>query len=87
MKRMELRKNEHEKYEVIKKLVDTNGNKNTAAIKLGISVKQINRLILKYKENGKSAFVHGNRSMKTSKTFDKAFTLKIVQFYKKILKL
>ena len=37
MKRMELRMNKQEKYVVIKYLVDNNGNKNTAAIKLGIS--------------------------------------------------
>ena len=41
MKRVELRMNEQEKYVVIKNLVDNNGNKNTAAIKLGISRRQI----------------------------------------------
>ena len=34
MRKVELRMNELEKYEVIKKLVDTNGNKHRAAIKL-----------------------------------------------------
>lgn len=55
-------KNEQEKYEVIKELVDHNGNKNLASKKLGISKRQIDRLIIKYKKTGKSAFVHGNRS-------------------------
>ena len=55
-------KNEQEKYEVIKKLVDHNGNKNLASKKLGISRRQIDRLIIKYKKTGKSAFVHGHRS-------------------------
>ena len=36
-KKVELRMNELQKYEVIKKLVDHNGNKNRAAKKLGIS--------------------------------------------------
>lgn len=52
---------ENQKYEIIKKLVDTNGNKKTAALKIGCSDRHINRLIKGYKEQGKSFFVHGNR--------------------------
>lgn len=50
------------KYEVIKELIDHNGNKNRANKKLGISRRQIDLLIIKYKENGKASFVHGNRT-------------------------
>lgn len=52
---------ENQKYEIIKKLVDTNGNKKSAALKIGCSGRHINRLIKGYKEQGKSFFVHGNR--------------------------
>jgi len=52
---------ENQKYEVIKKLVDTNGNKKTAALKIGCSDRHINRLIKGYKEQGKPFFIHGNR--------------------------
>ena len=52
--------NEQKKYEVIKKLVDTHGDKNRAALKLGITRRQIDRLILAYKSKGKAAFLHGN---------------------------
>jgi transposase len=52
---------ENQKYEVIKKLVDTNGNKKTAALKIGCSDRHINRLIKGYQEQGKSFFIHGNR--------------------------
>ena len=52
MRKVELRMNEKEKYEVIKELVDHNGNKNRASKKLGISKRQVNRLIIKYKEKG-----------------------------------
>ena len=45
MRKVELRMNEKQKYEVIKNLVDNNGNKNTAAIKLGISMRQIKLFI------------------------------------------
>lgn len=50
----------NQKFEVIKKLVDTNGNKKTAALKIGCSDRHINRLINGYQEQGKSFFIHGN---------------------------
>ena len=62
MRKVDLRMNEQEKYKVIKELIDSKGNKNRAALKLGISIRQINRLIRVYKEKGKSGFVHKNRS-------------------------
>lgn len=54
MKEVKLRMKEQEKYEIIKELVDHNGNKNRAKKKLGLTIRQINRLIKKYKEKGKS---------------------------------
>lgn len=42
------------KYEKIKELVDHKGNKKRVAQKLGITVRQVNRLIKIYKEKGKS---------------------------------
>lgn len=54
MKEVKLRMNEQNKYEVIKELVDHNGNKNRAKEKLGLSLRQVNRLIKIYKEKGKS---------------------------------
>ena len=53
--------NEQEKYSVIKKLVETDGNKKRAAVKLNCTVRHINRLINAYKKNGKKAFSHGNK--------------------------
>lgn len=61
MKKVELRMNEQNKYDVIKKLVDTNGNKKRVAIKLQCTVRTVNRLIIKYKKQGKKEFMHGNR--------------------------
>ena len=54
MRKVNLRMKEQNKYEVIKELVDHNGNKNRAKEKLGLSIRQINRLIKIYKEKGKS---------------------------------
>ena len=56
MRKVTLRMNELEKYKEIKELVDHGGNKRRAAQRLGITVRQINRLIIKYKEKGKSRF-------------------------------
>ena len=74
--------NEQEKYEVIKELVDHNGNKNRASQKLGLSRRQINRLIIIYKEKGKSGFIHGNRSKKPVNTLDKSISEDIILLYK-----
>ena len=82
MKEVKLRMNEQEKYEVIKELVDHKGNKNRASKKLGLSRRQIDRLIIKYKENGKSAFVHGNRGHAPSKALDKSISEDIILLYK-----
>ena len=69
-------------YDVIKELVDHNGNKNHAAVKLHLSRRQIDRLIIKYKEKGKSGFVHGNRNNKPYNTIDKPISENIVLLYK-----
>ena len=82
MRKAELRMNEKEKYDVIKELVNHNGNKNRAAKKLGISKRHVNRLIIKYKEKGKSGFIHGNRGKCPSKTLDKSISEDIILLYK-----
>lgn len=46
MRKVELRMNEQNKYEIIKKLVETDGNKKRAATKLGCTVRTINNLSL-----------------------------------------
>ena len=82
MKEVKLRMSEQEKYKVIKELVDHNGNKNRASKKLGLSRRQIDRLIIKYKENGKSAFIHGNRSKKPVNALDNSISEDIILLYK-----
>ena len=82
MRKVELRMNEQEKYEVIKELVDHNGNKNRASKKLGLSRRQIDRLIIKYKEKGKAGFVHGNRTRKPVNALDNSISEDIILLYK-----
>lgn len=82
MRKAELRMNEKEKYEVIKELVDHNGNKNRASKRLSISRRQIDRLIIKYKEKGKAGFVHGNRTQKPINALDNSISEDIIILYK-----
>jgi len=82
MRKVELRMNEKLKYEIIKELVDHNGNKNRASKKLGLSRRQIDRLIITYKEKGKSGFIHGNRGKCPFKTLDKSISEDIILLYK-----
>lgn len=82
MRKAELRMNEKDKYDVIKELVDHNGNKYRASEKLGISKRQIDRLIVIYKEKGKYGFVHGNRSKKPVNSINKSISEDIVLLYK-----
>lgn len=81
MKRIDLRMNEQLKYEVIKSLVDHNGNKKAAALKLGCTTRHINRLIQNYKKNGKAAFIHGNRGRKPAHSFTEEQKLEILTLY------
>lgn len=74
--------NEQKKYEVIKKLVDSQGNKNRAAITLGITRRQVDRLIIAYKEKGKVAFVHGNRGRKPAITTPNEVRKCVVNLYR-----
>ncbi|WP_300960085.1 ISNCY family transposase, partial [Helicobacter japonicus] len=69
-------------YELIKEYVDHGGNKNKIALKLSITRRQVDRLIIKYKEKGKSAFVHGNRARKPISTLDKSISEDIILLYK-----
>lgn len=54
MKEVKLRMNEKLKYDVIKEVVDHGLSKERASLKLGLCIRQINRLIKIYKEKGKS---------------------------------
>lgn len=82
MKEVKLRMKEMEKYKAIKEFVDHGGNKDRIALNLGITKHQVNNLIRKYKEKGKSGFVHGNRSKKPAKTLDKHFSEDIILLYR-----
>jgi len=81
MRKVDLSMNEQEKYEVIKSIVDHHGNKKRAAVQLGVSTRHINRLIKKYEEQGKSAFIHGNKGSKPARAISDAQKAEIITLY------
>lgn len=73
--------NEEYKYNIIKKLVDSNGNKKNAELKLNCSRRTINRLINKYKTFGKQGFIHGNTGKVPINKIDDTLKSDIVSLY------
>lgn len=82
IRRIDLDMNEQKKYEVIKRLVDEDGNKNTAALKLGLSRRQVDRLVNAYKKKGKAAFVHGNKGRKPATAKPDKIRQDVVDLYR-----
>mgnify|MGYP001035875080 CR=1 FL=1 len=81
MRKVVLTMTEQQKYKTIKKLVETNGNKNRAAIELGCSRRHVNRLVKGYKEQGKAFFSHGNRGRKPVNAISEEVKDKILTLY------
>ncbi len=81
MKKVNLSMNEQQKYEIIKSLVDHHGNKKRAAVQLDCTIRHINRLIKKYKDQGKSAFIHGNTGIKPVHTISNIIKSEIITLY------
>ncbi len=72
---------ENEKYQIIKRLVDSDGNKQTAALKIGCTTRHINRLIVGYKLSGKAFFVHGNHTHKPATTIPEETKNTVLNLY------
>lgn len=81
MRKVELNMTEEFKYNVIKKLVETNGNKNSAALKLGCTRRNINRMIKGYRKRGKAFFEHGNKGRKPVNVIDEETRQAILTLY------
>jgi transposase len=73
--------NEEEKYLKIKELAEHGGNKRAAALKLGCTVRTVNRQIKGYKERGKEFFVHGNRGRKPAHALSDGLKRDITDLY------
>lgn len=73
---------ETQKYNIIKKLVDTNGNKRTASLKLGCTLRTVNRMIVGYHKSGKAFFSHGNHKHQPITTIPPDTKQTIVDLYR-----
>ncbi|MEG1565216.1 MAG: ISNCY family transposase [Bacilli bacterium] len=82
MRKVELNMKEKTIFEIIKRLVDSNGNKNRAAIKLECTTRYINKLITKYKTEGKSGFIHKNAGRKPKNAISIEMKNRILKLYK-----
>lgn len=82
MREVLLRMKEQDKYSVIKEPVDHGGNKKRAALRLSLSVRQVNRLIIVYRKKGKAGFVHGNRNRQPANSLPQELDKKIVALYR-----
>lgn len=82
LRRVDLNMKEKTIYDIIKKLVDTNGNKNRAAIRLGCTPRYVNKLIAKYKSEGKAGFIHKNSGRKPKATIPDEIKNKILLLYR-----
>lgn len=72
---------EQKKYEVIKKLKETNGNKKRAAVELGCTVRHVNRMLKGYETQGKEFFSHGNKGRRPASALSEELKESILLLY------
>ncbi len=61
MRKVTLSMKAQEKYNTIKRLAEGHISKSYAAVKIGCTKRHINRLLNRYRSEGKQAFLHGGR--------------------------
>ena len=83
MKKVELTMDKQKQYEIIKALYEGRINKVRAVVKLGITRRHVNRLLAKYAQVGKEAFIHGNTGRRPTHAFSNAQKMEIVALYNK----
>lgn len=81
IRKVDLRMNELEKYKVIKEVIYGKKSKTRAQIELDLTRRQIDRLILKYREFCKASFLHSNRNRKSANALTKDFKDEIADLY------
>ncbi|GEP20403.1 ISNCY family transposase [Pediococcus argentinicus] len=81
MRKIILTPSEHNKYDVIKAVVNNRKSIRRASVELGLCERSIRRLRLQYLSQGKLAFQHGNHRLHTQLKFNKDVKNKIVNLY------
>lgn len=77
----DLKEQEIEKLNVIKKVLIGECTKKEASDSLGLTVRQINRLLIKFKKEGDKGFVHKNRGKESKKKISLAIKKEILDLY------
>lgn len=81
MKRIILTMHETKKYKVIKAVAEGKKQKNRASVELSLSIRQINRLVKNYKEDGKETFAHKNRGKRHTHAVPEGTKKDIITIY------
>lgn len=81
IRKVELSMEENFKYKVIKKLVESDGNKKAAALKLDCSIRHVNRMIQGYRSKGKEFFIHGNKGRKPAHAISNETKRMVIKLY------
>ena len=76
-----LKRKEQEKFDVIEKVVQGKLTKKEASLQLDLTVRQINRLIIKYHQEGEKGFVHKNSGKISNKKISDEVSDKIISTY------
>lgn len=76
-----MKEKEIKKYEIISEVIKENITKKDAEEELNLTRRQINRLIIKYKNEGKEGFVHKNKGNHNAKTIDDNIKKEISDLY------
>jgi Integrase core domain. len=81
MRKVTLSMKAQEQYNIIKRLAQGHVTKNYAALKIGCTKRHINRLLKKFLDQGKAAFVHGNSGRKPAHALSEQQKLEIISLY------
>ncbi|MDL2300721.1 ISNCY family transposase [Lachnospiraceae bacterium OttesenSCG-928-D06] len=71
----------NEKYETIKRLAEGHITKLTASVKIGCTMRHVNRLLKKYQTEGKAGFQHGNSGRKPAHALTEQMKNDIITLY------
>lgn len=77
----DLKDREIEKLNIIKKVFIGEYTKKEASSSLGLTIRQINRLLIKFKEEGEKGFIHKNRGKESKKKVSLDVKKEIVDLY------
>lgn len=77
----DLKEEEIKKLDIIKKILIGECTKKEASDSLGITIRQINRLLIKLKKEGDEGFAHKNRGKESKKKISEEIKTEIVDLY------